>query len=268
MKILFDPAQEFQLRAIKAVVEAFAGQRPAGGAFEWQADALAGDLLTELASGNRLDLSEAQVEANVRRGQAESFKDHPAAVRDEVLGAPWAGMNFSVEMETGTGKTYVYLRTILELHARYGWRKFVVVVPSVAIREGVMTSVELMRDHFRALYDNVPVEAWTYDSAQVSRLRHFATSPALQLLVINIQAFDKTTNILNNPNDRLSGRRPIEFLQSANPVVVLASRRISKASGPAPPSRAWGRFARCAIRRRTSTSTTFSTSSTRCAPSS
>jgi type III restriction enzyme len=221
MKILFDPAQEFQLHAIRAVVEAFAGQRPAGGAFEWQADALAGDLLTELAAGNRLDLSEAQVEANVRRVQAESFKDHPAAVRDEVLGAPWAGMNFSVEMETGTGKTYVYLRTILELHARYGWRKFIVVVPSVAIREGVMTSMELMRDHFRALYANVPIEAWTYDSAQVSRLRHFATSPALQLLVLNIQAFDKTTNILNNPNDRLSGRRPIEFLQSAHPVVVL-----------------------------------------------
>lgn len=221
MKILFDPAQEFQLHAIKAVVSAFAGQRPAGGAFEWQADALAGDLLTELAAGNRLDLTEAQIETNVRRVQAESFKDHPAAVRDGVLGAPWAGMSFSVEMETGTGKTYVYLRTILELHARYGWRKFIVVVPSVAIREGVMTSVELMRDHFRALYDNVPLEAWTYDSAQVSRLRHFATSPALQLLVINIQAFDKTTNILNNPNDRLSGHRPIEFLQSANPVVVL-----------------------------------------------
>ncbi|MBI2497744.1 MAG: DEAD/DEAH box helicase family protein [Opitutae bacterium] len=211
MKILFDPAQEFQLHAIRAVVESFAGQRPAGGAFEWQADALAGDLLTELAAGNRLDLTEAQVEANVRRVQAENFKDHPEAARAEVLGAPWAGMNFSVEMETGTGKTYVYLRTILELHARYGWRKFIVVVPSV----------ELMRDHFRALYANVPIEAWTYDSAQVSRLRHFATSPALQLLVINIQAFDKTTNILNNPNDRLSGRRPIEFLQSANPVVVL-----------------------------------------------
>lgn len=221
MKILFDPAQEFQLHAIRTVVEAFAGQRPAGGAFEWQADALQGDLLTELAAGNRLDLSETQVEANVRRVQAESFKDHPEPVRNEVLGAPWAGMNFSVEMETGTGKTYVYLRTILELHARYGWRKFIVVVPSVAIREGVMTSVELMRDHFRALYNNVPIEAWTYDSAQVSRLRHFATSPALQLLVINIQAFDKTTNILNNPNDRLSGRRPIEFLQSAHPVVVL-----------------------------------------------
>ncbi len=221
MKILFDPAQEFQLHAIKAVVEIFVGQRPAGGAFEWQADALQGDLLTELAAGNRLDLTEAQVEANVRRVQAENFRDHPEAVRQEMLGAPWAGMNFSVEMETGTGKTYVYLRTILELHARYGWRKFVVVVPSVAIREGVMTSVDLMRDHFRALYDNVPIEAWTYDSAQVSRLRHFATSPALQLLVINIQAFDKTTNILNNPNDRLSGRRPIEFLQSANPIVVL-----------------------------------------------
>jgi type III restriction enzyme len=221
MKILFDPAQKFQTDAIAAVVDIFAGQRRAAGAFEWQPDAFEGDLLNELAAGNRLDLTEAQLEANVRAVQERNFADHDEATRAEVLQTPWAGMHFSVEMETGTGKTYVYLRTLLEMHARYAWRKFIVVVPSVAIREGVMTSVALMRDHFRELYGNVPIDAWVYDSAQVSRLRHFATSPGLQLLVINIQAFDKTTNILNNPQDRLSGRRPIEFLQSARPVVVL-----------------------------------------------
>lgn len=221
MKILFDPAQAFQAEAISAVVDLFAGQKRAGGAFEWQADALEGDLWSELGAGNRLDLGETQIEANLRAVQARSFKDHAEAIRAEVAATPWAGMDFSVEMETGTGKTYVYLRTILELHARYGWRKFIVVVPSVAIREGVMTSVDLMRDHFRALYDNAPLEAWVYDSAQVSRLRHFQTSPGLQLLVINIQAFDKATNVLNNPHDRLGGKRPLEFLSGARPVVVL-----------------------------------------------
>jgi type III restriction enzyme len=215
MKILFDPAQAFQAEAISAVVDLFAGQRRAGGTFEWQADALEGDLLSELGAGNRLDLGEAQIEANLRAVQARSFQDQTVAA------TPWAGMNFSVEMETGTGKTYVYLRTVLELHARYGWRKFIVVVPSVAIREGVMTSVELMRDHFRALYDNAPLDARVYDSAQVSRLRYFQTSPGLQLLVINLQAFDKATNILNNSHDRLGGKRPIQFLTGARQVVVL-----------------------------------------------
>lgn len=221
MKILFDSAQEFQLQAIRAVVELFDGQPQAAGAFERPSGALAGELLAEAVAGNRLGLSEAQLEANLRRVQEEQFKSHLPELRDEVLGTPWAGMHFSVEMETGTGKTYVYLRTLLELHARYGWRKFIVVVPSVAVREGVMTSVELMRDHFRALYDNTPIDAWVYDSAQVSRLRHFETSPGLQLLVINIQAFDKSTNVLNNPHDRLGGRCPIEFLRSARPVVVM-----------------------------------------------
>jgi restriction endonuclease len=221
MKILFDATQPFQLEAIEAVVDVFAGQRRSSGTFERPATELDGELITESAAGNRLDLTEAQLTGNTRAVQERSFRDHSEAVRREVVDAPWAGMHCSIEMETGTGKTYVYLRTLLELHARYGWRKFVVVVPSVAIREGVMTSVELMRDHFRELYDNVPLEAWICDSAQVSRLRQFATSPGLQLLVINIQAFDKSTNILNNPHDKLGGRRPIEFLQAAKPVVVL-----------------------------------------------
>lgn len=221
MKILFDPAQAFQADAIRAVVDIFAGQRPAGGAFEAQPVAAADELVAELGAGNRLDLSREQLEANFRAVQARTFATHAKELREELAATPWAGPHFSVEMETGTGKTYVYLRTILELHARYGWRKFVIVVPSVAIREGVMTSVELMRDHFRSLYDNAPLEAWVYDSAQVSRLRHFHGSPGLQILVLNIQAFDKASNILNNPHDRMGGKRPVEFVQAARPVVVL-----------------------------------------------
>jgi type III restriction enzyme len=221
MKIQFDPSQVFQADAIRAVVELFDGQRPAGGAFEAQPLAAVDQLITELGAGNRLDLDRARLEANLRAVQARTFATHAETARTELAETAWAGSHFSVEMETGTGKTYVYLRTILELHARYGWRKFIVVVPSVAIREGVMTSIDLMRDHFRALYDNAPLEAWVYDSSQVSRLRHFHTSPGLQILVLNIQAFDKASNILNNPHDRLGGQRPIEFLQAARPVVVL-----------------------------------------------
>ena len=101
------------------------------------------------------------------------------------------GFNFSVEMETGTGKTYVYLRTLFELNKMYGFTKFVIVVPSIAIREGVLASIDLLRDHLRSLYDNVPFDASVYDSKHLGRVRQFATSNTIQLLVMNIQAFQK-----------------------------------------------------------------------------
>jgi type III restriction enzyme len=99
--------------------------------------------------------------------------------------------HFSVEMETGTGKTYVYLRTMFELSQRYGFQKFVVVVPSVAIREGVLKNIEITADHFRTLYNNLPFEHFVYDARRVNRLRQFALSNTLQILVINIDAFRK-----------------------------------------------------------------------------
>src|SRR5438552_2208112 len=121
------------------------------------------------------------------------------------------GRNFSVEMETGTGKTYVYLRTIYELNARYGWKKFIIVVPSVAIREGVLNTIELTQEHFQSLYGNAPLDYWVYDSAQVSKLRQFSTSNQMQLMVMNIQAFDKSSTVIQNTKDQINGRRPIEF---------------------------------------------------------
>ncbi len=131
-------------------------------------------------------------------------------------------MDFTVEMETGTGKTYVYLRTLYELNSRYGFTKFVIVVPSVAIREGVLSSIRLTKEHFQTLYGNVPVDAWVYDSAQVSRLRQFAGSNQMQILVMNIQAFDKKDiSIIQKDLDGMSGRKPIEFIQSTRPVVVI-----------------------------------------------
>ncbi len=140
------------------------------------------------------------------------------------------GMHFSVEMETGTGKTYVYLRTIFELNKRYGFAKFVVVVPNVAVREGVLASIGLLRDHLRGLYDNVPFDASVYDSKHLGRVRQFATANTIQLLVMNIQAFQKDVeedtdptkaNIINRAQDRMSGRRPIEFIQATKPVVII-----------------------------------------------
>ncbi len=146
--------------------------------------------------------------------------------------------NFTVEMETGTGKTYVYLRTIHELAKTYGFRKFVIVVPSVAIREGVLKSLKITRDHFQTLYDYARAEFMVYDSAKVNQLRHFALSDAIQILVINIDAFAKDSSPTERPQPagksrkkpskgnvinqvRETGIAPIQFIQDSHPFVIL-----------------------------------------------
>ena len=131
------------------------------------------------------------------------------------------GMNFSVEMETGTGKSYVYLRTIYELNKLYGFKKFVIVVPSVAIREGVLKNLEITHEHFQTLYDNIPLNFQVYDSSKVSTLRGFATTSNIEVMVINIDSFAKDENIINKPNDKLNGQRPVAFIQSTNPIVIV-----------------------------------------------
>ena len=212
MKIKFDSNQEFQLDAIRSVVDVFAGQPLTRASLQWQSDALGGELLTEMGVGNSLALSDEAILRNVRKIQTGNELEPAAELQ---------GLHFSVEMETGTGKTYVYLRTLFELNTRYGWKKFIIVVPSVAIREGVLNAIELTKEHFQSLYGNAPLDYWVYDSAQVSKLRQFSASNQMQLMVMNIQAFDKSSTVIQNTKDQMNGRRPIEFIQHARPVVVL-----------------------------------------------
>ncbi len=124
-------------------------------------------------------------------------------------------------METGTGKTYVYLRSIYELNKLYGFRKFVVVVPSVAIREGVLKNLEITHAHFQNLYGNVPLNFQVYNSTKVSSLRGFATGNNIEILVLNIDSFAKDENIINKPNDKLNGQKPLEFIQCTRPIVMV-----------------------------------------------
>jgi type III restriction enzyme len=213
MKIKFDSHQDYQLDAVGAVVDAFDGQPLAQGQYEVQLSATASDMFSELGIGNLLRVSDEKLLQNVRAIQARN-----GLATSEQLD----GRNFSIEMETGTGKTYVYLRTIFELRKRYGFTKFIIVVPSVAIREGVLKNIELTKDHFADIYGNVPLDAWVYDSKQVSRLRQFATSNQLQVLIINIDAFNKPdNNVIHRENDRLSGRKPIEFIRATNPIALM-----------------------------------------------
>lgn len=212
MKIRFDADQQYQLDAIQAVLDVFDGQPHAESQRTMRLNAPAGDLFSELFISNRLLLNDEQLANNVNQIQ----EIH------EIKNGDYTGRHFSLEMETGTGKTYVYLRTIYELNERFGFTKFVIVVPSVAIREGVMKTVEMTEDHFRDLYGNKPINIWTYDSKQVSRLRDFSSKNTLQALVINIDAFNKKDiAVIHKEQDRMSGRKPIDFIQAVSPIVIM-----------------------------------------------
>ena len=216
MKLHFDSNQVYQWDAIKSITDIFEGQPLSSGDFEFSITAT-GALLSENGFGNKLTLTEDQIWENIQVIQQHNLIPNPSPQVGEGL----QGMNFSVEMETGTGKTYVYLRTIYELQKLYGFKKFVIVVPSVAIREGVLKNLQITHDHFQSLYDKAAINFDIYDSKKVSNLRGFASNNAIQILVLNIDSFAKDENIINKPNDKLTGKKPVEFIQSCNPIVIV-----------------------------------------------
>lgn len=243
MKLQFDANQQFQLDAVRAVADLFEGQPQDATEFsivqtgQWEG-LFAGQERSELGLGNQLLLPEDDLRANARVIQARNDIEVPDDAEpldswtlfDKPANRKRTCPHFSVEMETGTGKTYVYLRTIFELSRRYGFRKFIIVVPSVAIREGVLKNIAITRSHFETLYDNLRFESYVYDAKRVSQLRQFGTSTTLQILVINIDAFRKNftgteaeqkSNVIYKESDRLSGRQPIEFVQAARPIVII-----------------------------------------------
>jgi len=189
MRLKFDSNQQFQIDAIKSIVDIFEGQPLSKGDYEFSLLQGSGSLqFNENGVGNNLILSEEQILENLNTIQKKNEIPNSASL---------AGLNFSVEMETGTGKTYVYLRTIYELNKKYGFKKFIIVVPSVAIREGVLKNLEITFEHFQNLYDKTPTTYQVYDSSKVSNLRGFALSNAIQILVINIDSFAKDINVIN-----------------------------------------------------------------------
>ena len=242
MKLHFDPDQPFQLDAIAAVTDLFAGQPQSTSSMTPinvgdYGQLFAGQAQSVLGLGNQIVLDEAKFLANTRLVQQRNdieITDTAAPLEAwELFDAP-ANLarkcpHFSVEMETGTGKTYVYLRTIFELSQKYGFQKFIIVVPSIAIREGVLKNLEITEEHFQTIYNLTP-EYFVYDARKINRLHQFATNNTLQILVINIDAFrknftgteeEKKSNVIYKESDRLSGRPPIEFVQAARPIVII-----------------------------------------------
>jgi len=228
MKLQFDSNLDFQLEAIRSIVDIFDGQRASASNFTVAPLELeAADVMfpaiqkNDLGIGNRLSLLPEELLKNVQTIQMRHGLKPAEALES---------MDFSVEMETGTGKTYVYLRTIFELHEHYGFTKFIIVVPSVAIKEGVHKSLEMTAEHFKALYENIPFDYFIYDSQKLGQVRNFAISDGIQVMVTNIDAFRKSfddpekeskANIIHRPQDRMTGTRPIEFIRATNPIVII-----------------------------------------------
>lgn len=238
MKLKFDASLGYQLDAISAVVDLFDGHPNLvrSGEINLGDVSTLGMTETELGVGHSHQLDSAVLLKNLHAIQERHVVPKSVTLIDESSG--YSFPNFSVEMETGTGKTYVYLRTIFELSRGYGFKKFIIVVPSVAIREGVLASIELMREHFRGLFDNAPFDHFVYDSNNLSKVRQFAVSNQIQIMIINIQAFQKDAGDIDNystltadelaklnrihrEQDKMGGRRPIEFIQATRPVVII-----------------------------------------------
>jgi len=210
MKFRFDPNLDFQNQAIDAAVRLFEGapRQETGFALVSQNGVV----------GNRLLLSDDALLANLQDVQNDPHLHNGTPIPD----SPELGSrDFSVEMETGTGKTYVYLRTALELYQTYGLRKFIVVVPSVAIREGVLKTLRITRDHFAGLYDNLPYRFYQYDSGNLARVRQFAASNDVEIMVMTLDSFNKDTNIFNRRMDRMMGLKPLELVRAARPILIL-----------------------------------------------
>lgn len=207
----------YQKDAIEAVCDLFRGQEINRSEFTVTSSVGAqlsvGFTEDALGVGNRLSLLDDEIRANLADVQLRH-------------GLPPTGVlasgDFTIEMETGTGKTYVYLRTIFELNKRYGFTKFVIVVPSVAIKEGVYKTLEITEQHFRALYAGVPFDYFQYDSSKLGQVRNFATSPHIQIMVMTAGAIRaKDVVLLYKDSEKIGGERPVDLIKATRPVLIV-----------------------------------------------
>jgi type III restriction enzyme len=204
MKIKFEPNLQYQKDAIDSVVNLF------DGAPYIRSE----DRISQEVSPNILKIKKEQLFDNYDRIASENSIDNNIQAKDSEQ------MDFSIEMETGTGKTYIYIRTILELYKKYGLTKFVIVVPSIAVKEGVLKTFEMTKDHFSELY-NEKVQFFEYDSKKTTRVRHFALSNTLQVMVTNIQAFNTDDRIINQARDINNGVKLIDLIRAVHPVIIM-----------------------------------------------
>ena len=222
-ELKFDANLGFQLEAISAITDIFDGQKVCQSNFTVRKDITETNLnLNVQGYANELQLIDEELVENVHAIQLRNGLEQSGDAMVKTR-------QFSIWMETGTGKTYVYLRTIFELNKLYGFTKFIIVVPSLAIKEGVFSSLDLMSNHFKAQYNNTPFDYFVYDSGKLNQVRNFAVSSTIQIMVINIDAFRKVAadpekeskaNIIHRYHDKMLGK-PIDFIASCNPLVIV-----------------------------------------------
>ena len=223
MKLHFESDLDFQLQAVEAVCDLFRGQEINRTEFtltrqrkpmtDSGSQGELGIVENELGIGNLLSLPDAKILENLKNIQLRNGLPPSDALNSG---------DFTVEMETGTGKTYVYLRTIFELNKRYGFTKFVIVVPSVAIKEGVYKTLQITADHFKSLYSGTPFEYFLYDSGKLGQVQNFATSPLIQIMVVTVGAINKKDiNNLYKDSEKTGGETPIKLIQATQPILIV-----------------------------------------------
>ena len=218
MQLHFEPDLDYQLEAIESVCDLFRGQETCRTEFTVTRDSGSMQINlavadSDLGIGNRLTLLDDEIQKNLADIQLRHGLRPSGAL---------ASGDFTVEMETGTGKTYVYLRSIFELNKRYGFTKFVIVVPSVAIKEGVYKSLQITESHFKGLYAGVPYDYFLYDSAKLGQVRNFATSPTVQIMVVTVGAINKKdVNNLYKDSEKTGGEKPIDLIKATRPIVIV-----------------------------------------------
>jgi len=216
LKIRFDTL-DYQTDAVNSAIQVFDGQKVKASNFTITDESPQGTLLDGIGIGNRVIINEEQMLKNVRKTQILNG----IAPSDSLFGNNSAFPQFNIEMETGTGKTFVYLKTILQLHEKYEFTKFVIVVPSVAIKEGVLKTFQITKNYFKKQYGGVIYDMFMFDSSRLDRVRSFAASSTIDIMVTTIQSFNKDTNVMNRENDQLSGARPIDLIAETRPIVII-----------------------------------------------
>lgn len=228
MKIKFEDLQ-YQTDAVNAVVDLFEGQTRKQ--LNFTVNSILADLQgredkkDDLGTGNKIELLKEDFLENLHKVQARY-----ALPQTNLISQYKKAYEFDIEMETGTGKTYVYLKTIFELNKKYGFKKFIIVVPSVPVKEGVNKFIEMTKDEFSKYKETY--QSFIYSSSEIEKVRDFAVSPNIQIMIITIGAFNKSlkdkdkqeetkANVIYRQLDRFNGIAPVELIQETNPIVII-----------------------------------------------
>ena len=207
MDIKFNSNLDYQLDAINSIVNLFKGQPVISSRFSLSTSNI---LDTVEGQGNKFNISFEDIKKNFQNVQESNDLD----INEDLK-----SLDFTIEMETGTGKTYVYLRTILELYQNYGFSKFVIVVPSIAIKEGVKKTLDITRHHFKDVYNNISYSDFVFDSNNLTQLEDFAREDNIQIMIINIDSFNRERNKIRQRGE--NGIIPMDYIIKTNPIVII-----------------------------------------------